>query len=68
MATEKTLETPVYLSEYQLQNFVKFQKNLALFILLEKHGALDLTNATVSIHFNPEGKVGSVDVLRHFRY
>jgi hypothetical protein len=66
MAT--TEEKAVYLSDLQLENFVKFQKNLALFVLLERHEALDIKNGSVQIHFTAEGKVGKIEVHKSYVY
>ncbi len=59
--------TNIHLTDEDALKFIKFQKHYALIGLLDSLGAFDILNGSVQIHFDSQGKVGSVEVHKYFR-
>lgn len=59
--------TPIFLSEKDVKVFKDFQRHYALIGLLESLGVFDMTSGSVEIHFDSWGKIGHIEVHRHYR-
>ncbi len=57
----------VNLSPEEAKLFVAFQKRHAFMELLESVGAFDIKGGYVTVHFDNNGGIGSVDVQRRYR-
>lgn len=59
--------TPVYLTENEALQFVKFQKHYAFMGLLESLSVFDIKNGSILIHFNSLGEITGVEKKEFFR-
>lgn len=57
----------IELSEQDAKLFVEYQKRYSFMQLLESINAFDIRNGSVTIHFNAEGGIGSVEKQQHFK-
>lgn len=58
---------PVFLTEIEAQSFIEFQKHRALIGLLQSIKAFDIRQGSVTINFDPQGKISSVQKNEEFR-
>jgi hypothetical protein len=59
--------TALYLTPEDITVFQKFQRHYALIGLLDSIGAFDIRSGSVTIHFDANGHIGSVDKYLHFK-
>lgn len=59
--------TPIYLSPEDTVVFQKFQRHYTLIGLLDSVGAFDIRSGSVTINFDAQGQIGSVDKHVHFK-
>jgi hypothetical protein len=64
MIEEKTI---VYLTPEDAEAFINFQKHFSFIQILETLGVFQIRNGSVTINFDGVGRVGSVDMYRHFK-
>ena len=57
----------IYLTEQEALLFVEFQKQYALIRALESIGAFKVKSGSVTIHFDSNGLIGSLDKYEHYR-
>lgn len=60
-------KTEIQLTEEDAKAFIKFQKHYALIMALDDLGAFEVLNGSVEIHFDDHGRVGLINIHRHFR-
>lgn len=61
------LQIPVYMTEEETRLFIGFQRHRRLFETLDRENALGIPNSSVTVHFDKDGRVGSVDLKRTIR-
>ncbi len=59
--------TPVFLTPEDVLVFQAFQKHYTLIGLLDSLDVFGIRNGSVTIHFDTNGKIGSVDKHQHYR-
>lgn len=59
--------TVIELAPADAMLFVEFQKRHAFMALLDSIGAFDIKSGTLTINFNAQGEIGSVEVNKHYR-
>lgn len=59
--------TAVYLTEEESLRFIQFQKRWAFIKLLESLGVFNIRGGSVTVHFDGQGAIGSVDTHVHYR-
>lgn len=47
--------------------FLTFKKYYAFLLLLDNMGAFDIKNGSLTINFDKDGRIGSVDRNEHYR-
>lgn len=60
-------KTPVYLTDEECQQFIKFQKHRALIGLLDSIGFFTLKSGSIQIHIDSNGKIAGVEKMEHYR-
>lgn len=61
------MTTQIELTDEEARLFIEFQKRFALVKLLESIGALNMSNGSITIHFDSLGQIKLVDKQQHFR-
>lgn len=56
----------VTMSKEDAELFVKFRQFQNAFATLERHGAVDIKNGSVSMHFDKFGILKNVQVIRNY--
>jgi hypothetical protein len=59
--------TAIYLTPQEAFLFVEFQKQYALIKALESIGAFRVRSGSVTVHFDSNGLIGSLDKVEHYR-
>jgi len=59
--------TTIQLSDQDAASFVAFQRHYSLIKLFESLGVFELTNGSVQVDFDGNGKIGHVEIHRHYR-
>lgn len=61
------LTTTVYLTQDEVEQFVLFQKRRAFIGLLESINAFEIKDGSITIHFNHNGEIKTVDKHEAYR-
>ena len=63
----KNQPTIVYLTPSDAMLFVEFQKRYAFIELMESVKAFDLRSGSVTVHFDSQGQIVSIEKREHYR-
>ena len=58
---------PIFLTDLEAKSFVEFQKHRAIIGLLESIDAFSIRGGSVTIHFDNNGKISSLQKLQEYR-
>ena len=63
----KEITTAIHMTDEEAIRFVAFQKHYAFIQALEDLKVFDVKSGSVEIHFDVMGRIGSIDIHRHYR-
>jgi len=58
---------PIFLTEIEAKEFIKFQKHRALIGLLESMNVFGMTDSSVTLHFDHYGQIKTVEKHEYIR-
>lgn len=64
---EETNQTVIYLQPQDALLFVEFQKRYAFMELLQSIDAFKLKSGSITIHFDSEGQIASIEKKQHYK-
>ncbi len=60
-------ETTITISKEEARLFVEFQKRFAFMKLLESIGAFQMKSASLTVNFDPLGRIASLQKNEHYK-
>lgn len=57
----------IFATDQTAQQFLTFQEHFDVFQALEKYNAFEIKSGYATLHFDSLGRVGSVDIFRHYK-
>lgn len=62
---QKELKIALFVPDEEAKKFMLFQQHFEVFSTMLEQGVFSQKSSSVTLHFDPSGRLGAIDVTRH---